>query len=167
MPSPPASPAGIDPATAVVHSPHTDPNRIMTHSVPQSLPLDAAIVAALQAGLPGLREVYRYGSAGSGFERADSDIDLAVLADRPLAFDELSRLSVELARLTGRNVDLNDLQLLPVTLRVQIVVDGCRLFAADSGAADEYAARTLSDYARLNEERRYILEDVRRRGSIY
>lgn len=134
---------------------------------PAVTPIDAAVVALLHDALPGLRAVYRYGSSGSEYERADSDIDLAVLADRPLAFDELSRLTVGLMRLTGREVDLNDLRRLPVTLRVQIVAGGCRLFAADLGAADEYAARTLSDYARLNEERRDILDDVRRRGSIY
>jgi len=139
----------------------------MSSIVPNALPVDAAIVAALQAGLPGLRAAYRYGSAGSAYQRADSDIDLAVLADRRLSFDELSRLTVELMRLTGRDVDLNDLRQLPVTLRVQIVAAGCRLFATDIGAADEYAARTLSDYARLNEERREILADVRRRGSIH
>ena len=139
----------------------------MSSIVPNALPVDAAIVAALQAGLPDLRAAYRYGSAGGSYERADSDLDLAVLADRRLSFDQLSRLTVELMRLTGRDVDLNDLRQLPVTLRVQIVADGCRLFAADVGAADEYAARTLSDYARLNEERRDIPEDVRRRGSTY
>ncbi|MBI3523378.1 MAG: nucleotidyltransferase domain-containing protein [Betaproteobacteria bacterium] len=139
----------------------------MSSIVPQSLPIDAAIIAALQAGLPDLRVAYRYGSAGGAYQRADSDIDLAVLTDRRLGFDELSRLRVELMRLTGRDVDLNDLRQLPVTLRVQIVADGCRLFAANIGAADEYAARTLADYARLNEERKGILEDVWRRGSIY
>jgi predicted nucleotidyltransferase len=139
----------------------------MSSIAPKSLAIDAAIVAILRAALPDLQAAYRYGSAGSGYERADSDIDLAVLADRPLAFDELSRLTVELMRLTGREVDLNDLRRLPVTLRVQIVAGGYRLFAADVGTADEYAARTLSDYARLNEERRNILDDVRRRGSIY
>lgn len=140
---------------------------IMSSIVPDSLPVDATIVAVLLAGVPDLRAVYRYGSAGGNYARVDSDIDLAVLADQPLSFDELSRLTVELMRLTGREVDLNDMRRLPVTLRVQIVADGCRLFATDVGAADEYAARTLSDYARLNEERKFILEDVRRRGSIY
>lgn len=139
----------------------------MSSIVPNFHPSDAAVVAALQAGLPGLRAAYRYGSAGGSYERADSDIDLAVLADRSLSFEERMQLSVEMMRLTGRDIDLNDLRQLPVTLRVQIVVDGCRLFAADEGSADEYAARTMSDYARLNEERRYILDDVRQRGSIY
>lgn len=139
----------------------------MTSIVQPPLPVDEVIVATLRAGLAGLQEVYRYGSAGGPYERADSDIDLAVLAERPLSFDNLSRLAAELTRATGRDIDLNDLRRLPVTLRVQIVAGGVRLFAADVGAADEYDARTLSDYARLNEERRAILEEVRRRGSIY
>jgi len=139
----------------------------MSSILPNPHPLDDVIVAALRAGLPGLRAAYRYGSAGGSHERSDSDIDLAVLADRLLSLDELTGLTVELVRLTGRDVDLNDLRRLSVTLRVQIVAAGSRLFAAEAAAADEYDARTLSDYARLNEERRHILEDVRRRGSIY
>ena len=139
----------------------------MSSIVPDLLPADAAIVATLQAALPGLQSVYRYGSAGGAFARADSDVDLAVLANRPIPFDELSRLTVELMRISGSDVDLNDMRRLPVTLRVQIVAEGCRLFAADVGTADEYAAHTLADYARLNEERKFILNDVRRRGSIY
>ena len=78
----------------------------MLNIVPNSHPSDTAIVAILQASVPDLRMVYRYGSAGGGFERADSDIDLTVLADQPLSFDELSGLKIELMRLTGRDVDL-------------------------------------------------------------
>lgn len=153
----------------MIHSPpQLSPLTAMpTPTVPDTMPSDGAIVAALRDGLPGLRAVYRYGSAGTDYERAESDVDLAVLADRPLAFDETLRLAAQLMRVTGREVDLNDLRRLPVTLRVQIVGGGRRLFAVDSTEADEYDARTLSDYARLNEERRGILEDVRRRGSIY
>ena len=95
----------------------------MFNVVPDSLSFDANIVSALKAGLPGLQAVYRYGSVGGRYARVDSDIDLAVLADRTLPFDELSRLTVELMRLTGRDVDLNDMQRLPVTLRVQVVAE--------------------------------------------
>lgn len=54
-----------------------------------------------------------------------------------------------------------------MTLRVQIVVDGVRLYAADTAAAEEYDSRTLSEYVRLNEERRGILQDIRQRGRIH
>ena len=129
--------------------------------------LDDEIVSTLRASMPGLQAVYRYGSAGGIYERTESDIDLAVLADAPLDFATQYRLAAELARLTGREIDLNDMRRLPVTLRVQIVTCGVRLFAANPAAAEEYDSRVLSDYAYLNEARRGILDDVRVRGSIH
>ncbi|MDP2811757.1 MAG: nucleotidyltransferase domain-containing protein [Rhodocyclaceae bacterium] len=129
--------------------------------------MDTEIVESLRACLPDLQAAYRYGSAGGAYEREDSDIDLAILAGHPLSFAERSSLAAKLMRLTDRDVDLNDLRSLPVTLRVQIVMDGTRLYAANVSAAEEYDSRTLSDYVRLNEERREILDDIRRRGSIH
>lgn len=126
-----------------------------------------ALVARLRDAMPGLRAVYRYGSAGTAYERPDSDIDIAVLADRPLDFPTLAALAGELSLLVGRDVDLNDMRRLPVTLCVQIVTSGERLYAADVAAAEEYDSRVLSDYAYLNELRRGILDDVRARGSIH
>ncbi len=134
---------------------------------PREHPLDAAIVNTLKAGLPDLRFIYRYGSAGGPYERPDSDLDLAVMAGHRLTLDERLALAQDIAQLAGREVDLNDLRQLPVTLRVQIVLDGVRLYAADAVEAEAYATHTLSDYVQLNEARRDLLEDVRARGSIY
>lgn len=125
------------------------------------------MVAVLRAGLPGLQAVYRYGSAGSLHERPESDIDLAVLTTAPVDRRVLPDLAAALALLTGRDVDLNDMRRLPVTLRVQIVTGGNRLFAAERAGAEEYDSRVLSDYAHLNEARRGIIADVRARGRIH
>lgn len=128
---------------------------------------DGALVAALRAGVPGLQAVYRYGGAGTAQVRDDSDIDLAVLAAAPLDYAMHRRLAVELTRLTGKDVDLNHMQGLPVTLRVPIVTGGVRLFARDLAAAEECDLRVLADHAYLNEARRAILDDVRAQGSIH
>ena len=128
---------------------------------------DERMLAVLRAGIPDLQAVYRYGSAGGPYERTESDIDLAVLAARPVGFTQLTRLAAELAQLTGKEADLHDMRRLPVSLRVQIVTGGVRLFAAQRGAVEEYDSRVLSDYVRLNEERRGILDDIRARGSIH
>ena len=79
----------------------------------------------------------------------------------------LNTLAAELVRHVGREIDLNDMRRLPVTLRVQIVTHGQRLFVANRTIVDEYDSRALSDYAHLNEARRGILDDVRARGNIY
>lgn len=129
--------------------------------------MDERMVAALRERLPDLQAVYRYGSAGGIYARPDSDIDLAVLAEHRLTLDETVQLAADLSLLTGQDADLHDLRMLPVTLRVQIVLDGVRLYAPSTAAAEEYASRTLSDYVRLNEERRGILQDIRQRGRIH
>jgi hypothetical protein len=77
------------------------------------------------------------------------------------------RLIALLEARTGRRIDLNDMRALPVTLRVQIVTQGRRLFAAHPASAEADDSRVLSEYAELNEFRRPILDDIRARGSIY
>ncbi|MBK6908238.1 MAG: hypothetical protein IPH08_14630 [Rhodocyclaceae bacterium] len=136
-------------------------------SVSRYHPSDADIVALLSREVCGLSAVYRYGSAGGPYERADSDIDLAILADHALSHEQRLDLMTRLAKATCRDIDLNDLRTLPLTLRVQIVMEGVRLYARDRTAAELYDTHTLSDYVRLNEERAGILADVRARGSIY
>ncbi len=69
--------------------------------------------------------------------------------------------------LTGRDIDLHDMQKLPVTLRVQIVLQGKRIYCMDRVAAETYDSHTLSDYVRLNEERQFILQDIQQREQIY
>lgn len=128
---------------------------------------DREIVATLSTLLPSLQAVYRYGSVGTAYERPESDIDLAIMAARPLDAETLLQLAGVLGGLTGKDIDLHDMRRLPVTLRVRIVTEGIRLFAADRAASEEYDSRVLSDYARLNEARRGILQDIRVRGQIY
>lgn len=52
---------------------------------PHSLALlDARIVAVLREALPDVEAIYRYGSLGGAYQRADSDLDLAVLGRQKL-----------------------------------------------------------------------------------
>ncbi len=130
-------------------------------------PLDARIVSVLREELPDVEAIYRYGSFGGAHQRPDSDLDLAVLGQHKLDVATRLQLSGLLASQTGCVIDLNDMRTLPVTLRVQIVTQGRRLFAAHPSAAEAYDSRVLSEYAELNEFRRPILADIRARGSIY
>jgi predicted nucleotidyltransferase len=135
---------------------------------PKSLDrLDTQIVAVLREVLPEVEAIYRYGSFGGMHQRHNSDLDLAVLDRHPLDVAARLQLSDLLVAQTGHIIDLNDMRTLPVTLRVQIVTQGRRLFAANHAAAEAYDSRVLSEYAELNDFRRPILDDIRARGSIY
>lgn len=130
-------------------------------------PCSEFIVDRILKAIPQIWAIYRFGSAGTPFERPDSDIDLAILA--PNALDNLARweLAQSLALWLNNDVDLVDLQSASTVLRHQIVSHGRRIYCADRFAAEEFESRALSDYVRLNESRRQILRDIRKRRKIH
>lgn len=122
---------------------------------------------SLAEDVPDLIAIYQFGSAGTAAMRAESDVDLAFLAGRaadPVATWDLAQT---LARTLGRDVDLIDLRRASTVMRAQIVSTGTRMLCHDAARCDAFEAYVLSDYARLNEERRGILDDVRARGRIH
>ncbi|MBT3726086.1 MAG: nucleotidyltransferase domain-containing protein [Gammaproteobacteria bacterium] len=129
--------------------------------------LDSLIIETITTKLSGIQAIYRYGSAGSIYERPESDIDIAILAAHIVPYYKIINLASTLMGATGRDIDLQDMQKLPVTLRVQIVLQGERIYCADRVAAETYDSHTLSEYVRLNEERHLILKDIQQRERIY
>jgi len=122
-------------------------------------PDEGRVVARLRSLLgPDVLAVYVYGSAATGTLRPDSDVDLAVLPSHPI--DPMLRFEVaqELAADLHRDVDLVDLRAAPTFLRGQVVGTGRRLFCADEEEVGLFEAHALSDYARLHEEMREVLE---------
>ena len=128
---------------------------------------DQIIVDTILKQLPEIKAIYRYGSAGTIYEREESDIDIAVLAGKELTFEEISKVSAALMEVTSREIDLLDLTRLPVTLKVQIVLQGSRLYSANRLDSESYETYVLSDYVRLNEERQGVLKDISQSGQIY
>ncbi|MDY0269228.1 type VII toxin-antitoxin system MntA family adenylyltransferase antitoxin [Trichloromonas sp.] len=129
--------------------------------------IEAKLVQALHSFFPDLLAIYRFGSWRTEAERPASDIDLAILPAAPL--DNVRRWEVaqQLATLAGRNVDLVDLLAASTVLRMQVVGHGVCLFRADENAVATFEDMVFSAYCRFNLERRDILEDIRRRGSVY
>lgn len=127
----------------------------------------ADIVARLRVVMPDVIAVYRFGTWGTAAERNDSDLDLAVLAPKRLAAAQSWEMAQQLAAFAGFNVDLVDLYAASTVMAAQIISRGERLYCADEKRCAEYEDRTYSSYARLNEERREILQDIRERGNVY
>jgi uncharacterized protein len=125
------------------------------------------IIKTLASNLPDLQAIYQFGSFGTPLERPDSDIDLAVLAERPLEPVALWSLAQKLSAELHRDVDLLDLRSVSTVMRIQIVGYGERIYCTDKLTCDLYEVMAYSSYARLNEERKEILEDIRQRGYVY
>lgn len=125
------------------------------------------LVDLLRARVANLVAVYVFGSGETGGTHGGSDIDLAVLAGHRL--DPLARadLAAELGVCAGRDVDLVDLRAASTVFRFQVVSTGRLLLCLDTQAVARFEMHALADYCRLNEERRAILDDVRRLGRVY
>lgn len=121
----------------------------------------------LRARVPGLRVVWLHGSHARGDAREASDVDLALVADAPLELSELLALESDLAVVLGDEVDLVDLFGSDDVLRLQVIEHGRVLFARTPADLARFEMHALSRYARLQEERRAILQDIVRRGSVH
>jgi uncharacterized protein len=128
---------------------------------------DSQLIEYIRNAVPSLIALYRFGSQAKGTAGPDSDLDLAVLASDLI--DNLRRFEVaqELATQLHCDVDLIDLRAASTVMRMQVISTGDCLFSANDRLQGEFEDLVYSTYARLNEERREILNDVRARGSIY
>jgi uncharacterized protein len=73
-----------------------------------------------------------YGSVADGRETAESDLDIAVLADRPLTPERKIALIDALADISGRPIDLIDLCTAGEPLLGRILQQGTRLTGSNS-----------------------------------
>jgi len=128
---------------------------------------DDLIIETLRGALPDVVAIYRFGSTATGQAVRDSDVDIAVLPAAPLdssfRWDLQERLAVSL----HRPVDLVDLLRASTVMRMQVLESAILLFEHDPAARLRFETAAYSGYARLNEERRAILDQVRREGTVY
>lgn len=112
----------------------------------------------------GLAAGWLFGSRASGQARPDSDLDIALLADRPLTLKERVELQLQLMKLWGLDaVDLVDLRQASALLAFEAIC-GQPLFAHDPSLVAEWVSRISrryeEDVALMNRElpvaRRYL-----------
>ena len=127
------------------------------------------IVAFLTERVPNLKGIYLFGSRADGTARADSDFDIAVLTDRMtlLTAMQLFELAVELSALLGADVDLIDFKNVKIDFQFVIISTAKRLFCSDKTACETFEMLTYSMSQRFEEERKFIIQDIKKRGRIY
>ena len=79
----------------------------------------------------------------------------------------MSEVRFELEEALGRTIDLVNVRAAPIVLQKEIVAGGTCLFTADSYQVEVYEMLVLSQYGKLNEERRGILEEFYASGKAY
>lgn len=126
-----------------------------------------AIVQFLLERYPDLIAIYLFGSYAEETQTIESDIDLAILPVKPLNPGEQWRLSQQLACILNCNVDLIDLKRTSTVMQMQTISRGKNLYESNRFKRESFEDYVFSSYARLNEERKGIIKDIIRRGTVY
>jgi len=108
-----------------------------------------------------------FGSALTGKMLPDSDIDTAFLADREHNAYDIYMVGQELADMLGRDVDLVNLGKASTVFQARVLTTGKVIYCSDDTRRMFFAMYTLKKYARLNEERRCILDKITGRGTAH
>ena len=121
----------------------------------------------LRQHIPALAGTYLFGSQAGGNARADSDVDLAVFAGRPLPRAQVVELTHQLAALLRRDVDLVDMASASTIMQFQIIAEGRLIDAPEPAAAALFELRIMRDYQDLKSRRAGIEADIVERGRVY
>ncbi len=113
------------------------------------------------------RLIYLFGSAARGEMRKDSDYDLAVLTGKPFPSADKFQRGLDLGVILNRDVDLIDLRDASEAIKIQVIQSGTPLHVASPTEKAAFEMMAFSDYARLNEERRPVVNQIRESGRIY
>jgi len=142
-----------------------EPQGTLDSGAPRGLQEEA--IARITGVFPGVQAIYLFGSVARGEAREESDVDLAILAEREVDPVLLWETAQEIADAVGREVDLLDLRAVSTVMRMQVISRGERIDCRAPMAAETFEDFVFSHYALLNEERQAILEEVLERGSTY
>lgn len=111
------------------------------------------LIEELQAEL-----IYLFGSYAAGKARADSDLDLAFLTSSEINDYHRFLSAQKLASKLNMEIDLIDLTKVSTVFKVQII-QGKLLYAKNKLKKQRFELLALKKYARLNEERKAIIEN--------
>lgn len=121
------------------------------------------ITEFLKVKIPSLLGIYTFGSFADNRLTPESDIDIAFLTWEKFSAVEKWKIQEELASLLDIDIDLVDLKDASVVLRVEVVENGTRIYTGNEYECDNFEVTTYSMYADLNETRKDILNDFKKK----
>ena len=116
--------------------------------------------------IPDLKAIYIFGSFAKGEMTKDSDIDIGIISSLKLSPATIFNTAQELAAILNRDVDLLDIEQVPLVMQFQVISTGKNIYAKYPLELLEFETRITSMYQRFNEERRFIVEEIVNSGKI-
>ncbi|MDR8392880.1 nucleotidyltransferase domain-containing protein [Aliifodinibius sp. S!AR15-10] len=114
-------------------------------------------------GHPKIKLGILHGSVAENRATFESDIDLAVAADEPLSSDEIMEVIKKIIDISGRPVDLIDLQTTHGTLLKEILTKGTLIYSGDTTLHASIIKRMIFNQEDMMPYRDRILKEQRER----
>lgn len=108
----------------------------------------------------GIVVAYLHGSYAGGVERAESDIDIAMLFSQKPDFTTISRLQIELSEIVNKEVDISVLNDASPIFARQVLEKGIELFCGNERQKHEFVIKVLNEYDDLKYSRRHIEKNI-------
>lgn len=121
------------------------------------------IISTVKACFPTVIAIYLFGTWCTEGERADSDIDIALLfpveqSNKP-EYQTISDLHIKLENMFHKNVDILNVRRVSTVFQKEIIGADRKIYCADKYSTDEFEMLVLSYYQKLNDERRKIVNE--------
>jgi len=130
-----------------------------------------AMVRIILQSYPSAQAIYLFGTYGTADAWPQSNVDIAVLLPPEHGRRQpdlmLTPCHEALADALGKPVDLLNAREVSTVFQKEIVQSGRRLYCTDEYAVAEFEMLTLSQYQKLNEERKAILDSFQKTGRAY
>ncbi|HEX7506268.1 MAG TPA: nucleotidyltransferase domain-containing protein [Polyangia bacterium] len=126
---------------------------------------ETALLQALRGVIdaePAIRVAYLYGSCARGDFGPTSDVDVALLAARPIDLMDLAAIGAQLGTLVDRRADVVDLRSAPPLLCRQVVAEGELLLVRDPLLRFDFeqeAVRRCEDTRPLRAQQQQLLRE--------
>ena len=116
--------------------------------------------------MPNLKAIYLFGSFAKSEANRDSDIDIGIISEDRLSPSTTFDIAQQLAAMLNRDVDLLDIEQVPLVMQFQIITTGKNIYAKYPLELLEFETLIISMYQRFNEERKYIIGEIVNSGKI-
>lgn len=104
-----------------------------------------------------------FGSFARGTQNEESDVDIAIKANKDINKKELYELSNQIADELKRDVDLINLDTIENDgFKYEILINGVTIYCKDSYQFELYKLDAYREYLELNEARKAIIDEMKK-----
>lgn len=111
--------------------------------------------------------IYLFGSVITERFNNESDIDIAIVADKILTGEMIYNIKMDLINSLNREIDLIDMNNCSLTVNKEIIYKGKNIYKIDDKFRSEFEYKNVVMFNQYREDIDVIIKKIKERGRIY